>query len=297
MEPQLRLELYDAYGDPIRERVDIYLYHQTLSETRAVRSVETTKPVNIKGLRGAPEGLYRLFIDPPSYLPVSVFVNVKASGITERSLPFAVDPDKVLRVSFPEYSQLGPARDLLEASRVSDQAGEALYNGLDDIRRAGLLNILAKSRRTPLTGGGVVLDSLRKLVRIEGDRSFAVVSPDLCSKIKSSVTAGTFTEVSGALHEFQDYTCTGSYKTLDSYGNLQLTLFRKGDDWVADVDIDDAAGLGHVFQVARNAITARPTHPYNIHDILVRFQEIDPGYRFVLYEEPVKKDRAAAQQA
>jgi hypothetical protein len=62
---------------------------------------------------------------------------------------------------------------------------------------------------------------------------------------------------------------------------------------VADIDIDDAAGLEHVFQVARNALTRRPTHPYFIRDLLLRHQEIDPGYRFVLREERPGR-RAAA---
>ena len=31
-----------------------------------------------------------------------------------------------------------------------------------------------------------------------------------------------------------------------------------------------------------NAVTGRPTHPYDIHEILVRYQQLDPGYRFVL---------------
>ena len=54
------------------------------------------------------------------------------------------------------------------------------------------------------------------------------------------------------------------------------------NDCVADIDIDDAAGLEHLFQVVRNAITGRPTHPFNIHEILVFHQKIDPGYRFVV---------------
>jgi hypothetical protein len=48
------------------------------------------------------------------------------------------------------------------------------------------------------------------------------------------------------------------------------------------MDIDDAQGFEHIFQVAHNGITHQPTHPYNIHEILVEFQELDPGYRFNL---------------
>jgi hypothetical protein len=29
-------------------------------------------------------------------------------------------------------------------------------------------------------------------------------------------------------------------------------------------------------------VTGRPTHPYDIHQILIATQELDPGYRFVL---------------
>ena len=61
---------------------------------------------------------------------------------------------------------------------------------------------------------------------------------------------------------------------------VQLTFFAGADDWVADIDIDDAAGIEHIFQVIRNAMPGRDTHPYNIHQILVGHQQIDPGYSF-----------------
>ncbi len=72
-----------------------------------------------------------------------------------------------------------------------------------------------------------------------------------------------------------------SYKPPDRYGNLQLT-FSQNDagDWALDMDIDDAQGFEHFFQIVNNI--AGPTHPYNIHEILVATQEIDPGYRFQL---------------
>ena len=57
-----------------------------------------------------------------------------------------------------------------------------------------------------------------------------------------------------------------------------MTFFRSGDRCVADIDIDDAAGLGHVFQVMRNHLSGKPTHPYNIHQILTKHQNLDPGY-------------------
>ena len=56
----------------------------------------------------------------------------------------------------------------------------------------------------------------------------------------------------------------------------------KGDSCLVDIDIDDAGGLGHVFQVLRNFLTRRQTHPFDIHEILVYRQKLDPGYTFVV---------------
>ena len=299
---RLQLKLIDAAGDPIDEKVDVYLYHQTMSERVAARDVLAARPIMITGLRANPQGLYRLFVDPPSYLPVSQFVNVSASGVTSRTLPFAIDPDKVIRVEFPSWDNVSYAHKLLEASGqvlgFQNRSGQELYESLDDIRRAGLLNILAKTRRTPLTGAGIVSEWIRELRELRGDRFFAVVSQTLREHVKNSVDAGLFREASGALHRPPEgFSSAGSYKTLDHYGNLQLTFFASGNDWLADIDIDDAAGLEHVFQVVRNSVTGRPTHPYSIRDILVRFQEIDPGYRFILREERPKRRAAGGSEA
>jgi misacylated tRNA(Ala) deacylase len=38
----------------------------------------------------------------------------------------------------------------------------------------------------------------------------------------------------------------------------------------------------HVFQVLRNKLSGKPTHPYNIHEILIVHQKLDPGYSFVV---------------
>ena len=67
-------------------------------------------------------------------------------------------------------------------------------------------------------------------------------------------------------------------------GNLQLTFFMNGNDCVADIDIDDANGFAHVFQVLRNKLSGEPTHPYNIHEILIASQGLDPGYTFRLFD-------------
>jgi hypothetical protein len=281
----LRLKLTDVYGAPIKEKVDILLRNQVLSGTLKA-SENGAAVVNITGLHGAPQGLYRIEIDPPSYQYVSQFINMKASGITSLDITFPIDPSKVRKVNFPAYANLPvDLQKLLENSSnvfsFEGKKGKNLYDALDDIRKAGLLNIAAKTGHTPLIGGGTVLPLIQELKELRGDRFFASVPKALREETKNSAADGLFHSAPSILHHPPaGFTDAGSFKTEDHYGNLQLTFFMNGDDCVADIDIDDAAGLEHVYQVLHNKLSGKPTHPYNIHEILVGFQHLDPGYTF-----------------
>lgn len=284
---RLQLDLRDVYGKFLGEKVDIILRHQVLSEVKKA-SPNVTAKVEITGLHGAPQGLYRIEIDPPSYQYVSQFINMKASGITSRSITFPIDPGKVIKVNFQAYAKL--TEDLQILLNNSDKVlsfegkkGKDLYDSLDDIRRAGLLNIATKTNATGLTNGRTVLSYIERLNEIRGDRFFCDVPKELRSETKNSAAEGLFRKVSGSLHTpppgFQP---AESFKSSDKYGNLQLTFFTNGENFKADIDIDDAGGLEHVFQVLRNKLSGKPTHPYNIHEILVAHQHLDPGYTFVV---------------
>jgi hypothetical protein len=287
--PILRLDLVDVYDQSLGESVDVILRHTVLSDV--VRTTVKTKgPVDIAGLKGAPQGSYRIDIDPPSYQHSTQFLNMRSSGITTLSQSFGVDPKKVVSLRSPGYSTLlSDLKRLLEQSgRVlgfETLSGQALYVALksDDIRLAGLLNIAAKTNMTRFGGDRTVLSAITQLLEIRGDRFFARVPKQLREDTKNSVAAGLFAAVSGSLHHPPlGYSHAGSFKTPDHYGNLQLTFFMNGEDCVADIDIDDAGGIEHVFQVLKNMISGEPTHPYNIHEILVKQQGIDPGYKFNL---------------
>lgn len=114
---KLRLELVNVYGERLREKVDIMLRHLTLSDSRIVKNADASRRIAITQLQAAPQGLYRLEVDPPSYLPMSRFVNISSSGFTDLQIPFAVDPKKVKSVLFPGYQELPVLlRNLLENS-------------------------------------------------------------------------------------------------------------------------------------------------------------------------------------
>jgi len=296
---KLTLELVDVYGDRIGERVDIALFNQGLAERKVVRSVDAGRRITITNLQEGVHGLYRIEIDPPSYLPINRFVTIPSGRPGELSLACPVDPGKVVQVEFPAYRGLPETLQslLTDSNQVQGfggLAGAPLYGALDDLRKAGMLNIFAKSTRTRFPDGHAVTDYFQTLRELRQDRYFVSVSADLRSETKNSVANGLFRPVPDTLHSPPlGFVGAGSFKTDDRYGNLQLTFWQNGADMVADVDIDDAGGLEHVFQVVRNAVSGRPTHPYDIHEILLAYQEIDPGYR-LLVREPKPKTATEA---
>jgi hypothetical protein len=288
---KLRLNLVDVFGRRLQERVDVSLRNLHLTHAPVLRGLDASKVINITDLFSGPQGVYQITIDPPSYLPVSLFVGVKAGGPTEETIPFPVDASKIVSVTFPTFPNLPrELRTLLTNSPAvfgfENKTGQALYDALDPIRRAGVLNIARKTLATRLSDTQSVLSLVREVRELRGDRFFAFVDKQLREETKNNVHTGLFHPVSGVLHslpaQFQGFTHAGSFKTGESFGNLQLTFFAMGDEFVADIDIDDAAGLLHIFQVLRNNFTMNPTHPYNIHQILAHHQHLDPGYRFNL---------------
>ncbi|HEX8184142.1 MAG TPA: hypothetical protein VF747_05305, partial [Blastocatellia bacterium] len=155
---QLRLDLFDVNGKRIGGRVDVRLRHQVLNHTPVFNGLDASKRILIKDLFASPQGLYRVEVDPAAYLPVSHFVNIKSSGITPLPVTVPIDPRKVKSVDFPDYEKV-PAelRTILDRSdRIlasEGRKGADFYNGIDEIRKACLLNIAAKCAATPLSNG------------------------------------------------------------------------------------------------------------------------------------------------
>jgi hypothetical protein len=285
---KLRLSLVDVLGSNIGGRVNVRLRHQILSDLQVVNNLDASKKNIIGDLFGAPQGLYRIDIDPSVYLPTSRFITIKASGITDLEITCAIDPNKVKSIKFPSFADLPEAtQKLLENSNnvlsFEGKKGKELYDALDDVRKANVLNLTSKCAATPLSNGKTVLPFIEKIVEIRGDRFFAVVPKDLRQETKNSAVAGLFDAAPDTLHNPPPgFIRAGSFKTPDKFGNLQLTYFMNGDDCMTDIDIDPASGLRHLFQVLEHKIKRIETHPYAVRDILVEQQKIDPDYRFVV---------------
>src|SRR3977135_2223102 len=100
----LRLSLVDVLGNNIGGRVDVQLRHLVLSHRPVLNGLDASKRITITDLFGAPQGNYRIEIDPSVYVPTSRFVNINASGMTDLKITCAIDPNKIKSVTFPPFS-------------------------------------------------------------------------------------------------------------------------------------------------------------------------------------------------
>jgi hypothetical protein len=216
-------------------------------------------------------------------------VQVLDGGTNVQVFTLPIKADGVRRPKFPDFRLLpDELKTLLQNSEVlglEDKRGVALYKAMDDLQRAGLLNIHAKMRATRFLSGSSVASAMLSLTRLRGDRFFAKVTTALRDQVKNSILNGLFEEVSGSLHEPPlGYESADSFKTFDNFSNLQLTFFRKTDalEFLVDADLDDARGIKHAFQVLDHALTGGQTHPFDIHQLLLATQGVDPGYDLVV---------------
>ncbi len=183
--------------------------------------------------------------------------------------------------TFPDYENIAAdLRRVLACSQVEglDGQGAALYAALTSLQRAGLFNLFGKMNSFGFDEQRTIWSFVDGIFRVRADRIFADVQPALRDLVKSALATERFHSVSGSLHMPPlGFVQAGSFKTAEQYGNLQLTFFASATPpltFKLDADIDDAAGLGHTFQVIRNWVTKGTTHPYDIHQILAFRQEV-----------------------
>jgi hypothetical protein len=285
----VKLQVTNVNGDAVRGPVKLILTDRVENKRMAALDYDPSNPrtLLIEGIPSGASRVYQIEVSGPAYRPVSKFVNIKWGEENKFDFMLPVNPEKVVGVEFPPFSKLPEeARKILSNSgnviSFAGKYGEELYIALDEIRRAGLLNILAKSRATRLDNDDNVLTFVEEIIEIRGDRFIARVKKQLMDEVKDAVRDGDFNEVTGALYTPPGgFKNAGSFRTKDRYGNLQITFFAKGDEYIADIDIDEASGLEHLFQTLRSKMTGYPTHPFDIQQILLN-QKIDPDYKLLV---------------
>lgn len=279
--------LADVRGKILQDTVEFKFYNVRLASERMQVTVALRgRAAKIKDLPAAPNGLAQVFITPQIYRYKSIFVNVPSDGTGLIHENFFVDPAHA-KPKFPSFTDIqsqprwARLRTLLSNSNVTTAK---TWNALDDQKKAGLLNLHSKMNATSIGGASVVTDLVQKVENFLPARILARVDPNLISLVASATQA--FHTVPGALHEFdapwKALEGENSWKTFDSAGNLQLTFAGDGKgNFLADIDIDDHQGVEHAADVLKHVFTGKDTHPYDIHEILIFFQQLDPGYSLV----------------
>jgi hypothetical protein len=287
----LKLDLVDVRGNGISDDVRVELASMENSQ-RYRNTVFVKRTVEVAGVSAGAFSRYQVTVWPSDYRVSQFFVVLRDGQTTTRDpLVFPVDPGKVTGIRAKQYAELDARlRNVLEASMLDTNSGlqgSALYEALDAPRKACLLNIFTKAASTRLLDGSSCFDHVGGLIKLRGDRFFARTKAALREEVQNA--KDLFGEVSGALHHspIEGYTDAKSFKTKDKYGNLQLTFFRRGttgDDYLVDADIDEASGIKHGFEVFRNWVADHTTDPFEIRDVLIRHQLLDPGYEFQFAE-------------
>jgi hypothetical protein len=284
----LKLQFVDVYGERPDDIIDVTLKHDTLGHAAQKNGFRSTHLLQITGLDST-EGTYIVLAFPTKYQPVSRFIRVSEGKTTNFTLVLPVDPDKVAKAIFPTYEELGTdIQNVLQHSNIEGYAGKSgkgLYDALDDLRKAALLNTYTKMKRITFTDRRDGFSYVESLTYLSPQRFFAKIRHELLDEVKNSIASNLFREVPGLLHSPPvGFTLSHSFKTLEKYGNLQLTFFSNPEtlEFVIDADIDDAGGIEHIFQVIDRSQVSRNTHPYEVHQILVGYQRIDPGYQLIV---------------
>lgn len=282
---KLIVKVGNALRQPLPDHIDLKVVSaRTDTLVRSVTNIDGSKEIHIDGLTDHQPHIVKVF--PRRHRPVSAFGIPMPGKPVEIQLYAPLDPEHVEKPSFPEYDEIPvPLRTVLECSTVEDidGCGRPLYDKLTYTQKAGMFNLFSKMSAFGFDEQRTVWSFVDRLYRVRADRIFVDVKPGLRDLVKSAVAEERFREVSGKLHTPpNDFETCGSFKTHERYGNLQLSFFvslATPLTFKVDADIDDAAGLGHAFQVIRNFITKGTTHPYDIHQILVFRQEVSPLYQ------------------
>lgn len=150
-----------------------------------------------------------------------------------------------------------------------------------DTQRGTVLNVWAKLWSTSL-GVTPAATFVEEILEVRPDRIIARVSHELLEALELAASVGAVEFADSSLHEPPDSYSNGpSVKTLDKRAGLQISLFIADDlegPLLADIDIDEARGIAHAFDVIGHHVTGKTTDPIEIHELLV-LGGIDPGWK------------------
>lgn len=285
------VNLKDVHGQTITDEVEITFYNQKVQSLNLRFNVKFKgAPAVLPGVPAFPTGLAEVFIKPKRYRYKSIFLNVVGGEKNSIHEDLFVDPDKA-RPTLMDFDDLKSKLYGAELLRILEKSGikKAKWDALDKRNRATVLNLSAKMFHDKLKNGDPLISNVESIVeklldKNHRERIYAITNTNLLGALRKFPEQ--FKSVSGSLHKFfDDWTAVSqqnSFKSRDNAGNIQFTFATNpAGGSLADIDLDDHTGIKHAADVLKHKITGANTNPYDLHQILIYFQGIDPGYRLL----------------
>ena len=280
----LRLSIVDAYGRALNARADLVLRSEDTGHVQHFATVDVSRRVIIRGLSDRVDNRSVLDVTIPHYRLVRWVVRAvpwKEDTITEIAVP--IDPEEVRAPKFPAFKDL-PAlpRQLCDPLAPGRASAIAVYRSMTAVQKAHLLNCVARAATLPIREGFTLAQLLEssgaRLIDLRQDRLRLRLSHDAAAQLPLSSENSLLVRVPAALHTPPPgYALVASGKTPDPLLRFQLTLFRSDADHQVELEFDESQGLLCVFRVERTDYSGQ-THPYDVHELLIRHQHVDPGY-------------------
>jgi hypothetical protein len=299
----LVVHLSDMAGELAKGRVDIDLKRVSGSagaggENMVVSVAGPVGRLTVTGIacQTGPGTMYEVRASSPSHRKYAFFQLIQEDRDNPASddVEFWVKPGDVVNIQAPALANLPSTVQAMlnqatmivakpEDNELVGLSGNTLYQQIGPLRKACLLNIAKKAADSETADN--CLPTFRDLLILRQDRLFARVAPGLRDQLRA---AAMFKSAPGALHEpppgFSPP--VESFKSKDAHANLQVTFMTElaTGGLVADIDIDEASGIEHGFEVIRNAVFKKRTNPYLIREFLNAADpakhRLSPDYKF-----------------
>jgi hypothetical protein len=284
----------DVYGNTITDEVEIKIYNTQLQSLKNIYNVSFQgQPATLKGVPAFPTGHAQMIITPTKYRFKQRFINVEAGVTNYVTEYFFVEPSRANPhpIEFADLADKTYGATLLQILNDSE-IGEDEWNKLSKQNRATILNLCSKMSRETVKSGAKLIGFIQSIDQTwldpdHRERIYAIVKPGLLSALR--IYPEKYFSVNSSMHKFPSDEWVSvdkpdSFKTLkDAAGNIQLTFARKveTEENLSDIDLDDHKGLQHAADVLKHKFSGKETDPYDIHEILWFFQQLDTEYRLL----------------
>jgi hypothetical protein len=300
----LVVQLSEMTGDPIKGKVEVDLRRVDGANGAGGENMEVSVngplgQLTITGIpcQTGPGTMYEVRVSTAHHRKYAFFQSIREDRDNPASddVEFWVKPGDVKGITAPAFGDLPATVRAMcdEATMIAEKpeddelaglSGRTLYQQMGPLRRACLLNIAKKAADAKTAGN--CLPTFRGLLISRQDRLFARVTAGLVELLQNGPM---FKSAPGTLHEPPKgfaMSVHGSFKSKDAHANLQVTFMTEvaTGTLVADIDIDESAGIEHGFEVIRNAVFKKRTNPYLIREFLnaadFTGHSLSPDYRF-----------------